>query len=72
MRGKSGGGRFQPCHACRRLGIHSRVTQANTPADKPLRLAFIGAGGVLSHQMNHLKPVPHVAAVAVADVTKAR
>jgi predicted dehydrogenase len=39
-------------------------------SNQTLQLAFIGAGGVLSHQMNHLKPVPHVAAVAVADVSE--
>ncbi len=41
-----------------------------TSSPQLLNLAFIGAGGVLSHQMKHLKPVPNVAAVAVADVSE--
>ena len=45
---------------------------SNSPdaSNRPLHLAFIGAGGVLSHQMRHLKPVPNYAAVAVADVSE--
>src|SRR5439155_2995735 len=62
--------RFARCHGGRRCGIHSRVGQASDEPVKPLRLAFIGAGGVLSHQMRHLKPVPHVSATAVADVSE--
>ena len=46
------------------------MTQTTDQAVKPLGLAFIGAGGVLNHHMRHLKPVPHVAAVAVADVSE--
>ncbi len=48
----------------------ARVTQTAGDSAKPLQLAFIGAGGVLVHQMNYLKPVPHYAAVAVADVSE--
>jgi predicted dehydrogenase len=46
------------------------VTETSNSKDRPLHLAFIGAGGVLSHQMRHLKPVPHVSAVAVADLSE--
>src|SRR3954466_5276178 len=50
--------------------MHSDVTRSSDAQDRRLHLAFIGAGGVLSHQMRHLKPVPHVNAVAVADVSE--
>ena len=46
------------------------MSQSTDPSARPLHLAFIGAGGVLSHQMRHLKPVPDHAAVAVADVSE--
>ena len=43
---------------------------ADEQSPRPLHLAFIGAGGVLNHQMTHLKPVPHVVPLAVADVSQ--
>lgn len=38
--------------------------------NKPLLLAFIGAGGVLTHQTTHLKAVPDMIPYAVADVSE--
>jgi predicted dehydrogenase len=35
-----------------------------------LKLAFIGAGGVLHHHMRHLKPVQNVDTLAAADVSE--
>src|SRR3954467_4741437 len=61
---------FTDCGATRACGIQTCVSQSADPSNKPLQLAFIGAGGVLTHQMNHLKPVPNVTAVAVADVNE--
>ena len=46
------------------------MTPSNPDGPRPLQLAFIGAGGVLTHHMKNLKPVPHVQAVAVADVSE--
>ena len=46
------------------------MTQSADASNKPLQLAFIGAGGVLGHQMNYLKNVPNYAALAVADVSE--
>jgi predicted dehydrogenase len=46
------------------------VSQSVETVERPLHLAFIGAGGVLSHQMRHLKPVPHVIPTAAADVSE--
>lgn len=44
-------------------------TSASAPA-KPFKVAFIGTGGIALHHMKHLKHIPGVEIVALADISE--